>query len=275
MSITAEAINSIMAKKHSSDVYVPECNTGSASKGGIHRFDAWVLKSTWSPVTTVGYEFKVSRSDFLNDKKWPMYLPLCNEFSWVCPYGLIQPNEVSEGCGLMYLSKNGNRVYTKIKAPRRTIEPPWQLLVYVLMSRASIDGQQIPQLVQSSTQYWNQWLEHKKENRFLGSRVNQRLRDIVNTYHHDVLRMQDEVGRLESVDKALKNLGIDISDLSTYQAVEKVEKLVVGELATNVNAARMEKAARSLNNAAEVIHSFWREHSKNYDKAEDQQHVED
>ena len=42
-----------------------------------------------------GFEFKRTRSDFLRDLrsgKWTQYLDYCNTFTWVCPYGLIQPD---------------------------------------------------------------------------------------------------------------------------------------------------------------------------------------
>ena len=52
-----------------------------------------------------GFEFKVSRSDFLADKKWKKYLKHCNSFSFVCPYGMIKKEELPEGIGLLWIFK--------------------------------------------------------------------------------------------------------------------------------------------------------------------------
>jgi len=61
-----------------------------------------------------GFEFKVSRSDFLSDQKprhrygpmtpkWKAYLTYCNLFAWVCPEGLIKSEEVEPPAGLIWI----------------------------------------------------------------------------------------------------------------------------------------------------------------------------
>lgn len=49
------------------------------------------------------YEFKVNRYDFLNDKKWQNYLEYCNKLIFVCPKGIINPDELPKGIGLIYV----------------------------------------------------------------------------------------------------------------------------------------------------------------------------
>lgn len=69
--IRAELLIQLLRKRHEKDLLVSECKTGSTwISNGCRRLDAWVLKRTWSPVTMIGYEVKVSRSDFVNDMKW-------------------------------------------------------------------------------------------------------------------------------------------------------------------------------------------------------------
>ena len=47
----------------------------------------------------------MSRSDFTGDHKWQQYLKYCHTFSFVCPYGLIQKDEVAQGVGLLWIYK--------------------------------------------------------------------------------------------------------------------------------------------------------------------------
>ncbi|GAH65878.1 unnamed protein product [marine sediment metagenome] len=51
------------------------------------------------------FEIKSSRSDFTGDHKWQKYLKYCHTFSFVCPYGLIQKNDVPPGIGILWIYK--------------------------------------------------------------------------------------------------------------------------------------------------------------------------
>lgn len=128
----------LLMAKHSNEVAVPECRDGASQGRKHYRFDLWVMRRSWSPVTMIGYELKTTRSDFLADEKWQRGLELCHQFFFVCPHGLIHRDEVPAECGLIYVSKTWRRLRTMKRAPRREIELPSDLLVHVLMSRAYI-----------------------------------------------------------------------------------------------------------------------------------------
>jgi len=66
------------------------------------RFDAILVNCHKKYIR--GFEFKVSRGDFLQDKKWHKYLKYCNTFAFVCPPGIIKKGEVEKGIGLVYVS---------------------------------------------------------------------------------------------------------------------------------------------------------------------------
>lgn len=171
----------LLEEKHAADIFVPECTMGS---GGSRRLDAWVLKPTWSPVRTIGYEIKNERSDWLRDDKWPAYLDVCHELWFVCPdRSVIRPEEAPEGCGLIYGTKNGERLYTKIKAKRREIQLPAKLMVSVLMNRAKIldpyfssRGQR--QRNGNEPGHWEKWLATKRKNQEIGRSVGGRIAEI-------------------------------------------------------------------------------------------------
>lgn len=139
MSNASEIVDAL-AEKHRADVFVAECKTGSSwGPGTCRRLDAWAMRKSWSPWRTIGYEVKVSRSDFEQDQKWPEYLDVCHEFNFVCPAKLINAADLPRGIGLIWMSRSG-RLHTKVKPAARTpdAEKLAQLMSYVLMSRARI-----------------------------------------------------------------------------------------------------------------------------------------
>jgi len=99
-----------------------------------------------------GFEFKVSRADFLTEirtEKWKKYLSFCHTFSFVCPKGLINKNEVPKNAGLLWITTvNEHYGYTErkhdfpmgfwIKRPRFLGEIPedeFRKIVLVLLGR--------------------------------------------------------------------------------------------------------------------------------------------
>ena len=72
---------------------------------GVHssRFDM-VRVDTWNQKIK-GFEFKVSKQDFRNDKKWPKYLQYCHSLTFVCPFGLITKEELPKHIGILYIQK--------------------------------------------------------------------------------------------------------------------------------------------------------------------------
>ena len=53
-----------------------------------------------------GHEIKISRADFLQDKKagkWRKYLEYCDRFYWICRPGIIKREEVEDPAGLLWI----------------------------------------------------------------------------------------------------------------------------------------------------------------------------
>lgn len=80
------------------NVYVPEFTWHGL------RIDAALIdvRERW----IMGFEVKVSRSDFLRDEKWQLYSQFCSSLAIVCPAGLIQKEEVADPFGLLYIDKD-------------------------------------------------------------------------------------------------------------------------------------------------------------------------
>lgn len=132
-SVTEQSILDILARKHTRDIFVSHCKTGPWSGNAI--LDAWVMPKSWTrPI--VGYEVKISRSDFRRDQKWINYLPYCNLFFFVTPWGLIEPWEVPEEAGLIWTTKTGQGIRYQKTAPSRWWHGiPQSVFMYVLMWR--------------------------------------------------------------------------------------------------------------------------------------------
>jgi hypothetical protein len=204
--IGAHEIVDLLACRHSADIFVPECKNGPSQCRTHLRLDAWAMLKSWSKPHTFGYEIKVSRSDFLGDDKWHLYLPYCSHFYFVVPAGLIEPSEVPENAGLIYVSATGSKLFTKRKAPWRNVEIPEDFYRYILMCRTRIsreyDGP-------SKADVWRQWLEEKLEKRKLGYQVSRAIRDHVDKVQRENERLQEQMKEYDEVRSVLVRLGID------------------------------------------------------------------
>lgn len=209
--MTADQIVNLLAEKHAKDVFVSECKDGS-SYGGHIRMDAWAMDRSWAHPCMHGYEVKISRSDFLKDNKWPGYLPLCNRFSFVAPRGVIQPAELSAGVGLMELASTGTSLRTIRKSAYREIEPPAELLKYILMCRAKICAPRFDRIDdEDPAEFWRQWLERKENLMDVGYRVSKRLQKII---AEQIRKVKCENDRLQAENKSYAEIAALLKELN-------------------------------------------------------------
>lgn len=218
----SDQIMNLLATKHAEDVFVSECNDGPACYGGHLRMDAWVMSKSWANPCVTVYEAKTSRGDFLKDEKWQRYLAYCNKFYFACPAGVILPEECPPEAGLMLVSANAGRVYTKKKAPYRQVTIPEQVYRYILMCRARItrDSQRS---VQSKTDFWRQWLIERDERKDLGHAVSRKiqtvLRDRVFAAEAQHVRLQKLIDGYADIRSYLQQLKLDPD--SNWQATRR------------------------------------------------------
>lgn len=196
--ISARVVLGLLHDKHDKDVFVAECKNGP-SDNGYRRMDAWVMKRSYAHPLIVGYEIKVNRSDFIGDEKWHKYLPYCNEFYFVCPAGLIAPEELPAEVGLMLVSKNGNRLFIKRKAAYRKTEAVdmVRLMTYIIMSRSKIIGTDLNEyeaVYGGKRQQWERWLADQKIDLELGYKVSSAL----------TRRTIEEIGRARQENQRLQ-----------------------------------------------------------------------
>ena len=109
------------------DAFYSEVKTGRSLPGYL-RFDAVAIKQSWKRPLIIGYEIKVSRNDFLRDKKWRNYQKYCHEFWFACPVvgndgnHVIKLDELPGDVGLIYYSPEHDTLFTKRRAMYRKID---------------------------------------------------------------------------------------------------------------------------------------------------------
>lgn len=229
MKYNAGDLVKLLEQKHRDDIFVPECKDGQTWNRHHLRLDGWAMKRSYSNATMTGYEVKVSRSDFLNDEKWKLYLPYCNKFYFVSAPGIIDPKELPPEAGLLVCSANAKKLFEKKRSIHRDVELPTDLLLYILVSRTKIVDSYSQNGIPNA-EYWKKWLTEKNESRDLGRSVSQKLRRIIDEKVGDIKRENDalrsENKNLQLIKIAAERLRIDIANASYWNVDDKIKRAI-------------------------------------------------
>jgi len=214
---TSNEIKIALAKKHgNSEFFITECKNGP-TRTGMLQFDGIAIYKSWAHPNIVGYEIKVSRSDFQRDNKFFGYMPYCHELYFVVPTGLIDRMELPNEIGLMYYNPEKKSLTTKKKAIHRNIEINADMLLYIIMNR--LESDRLP-FHTSKAEYWQDWLENKITNRDLGYQVNCKLLKHIQELEKENSRYQrfkEEQSELSQIREILKK-----HNLSTWRNAPQV-----------------------------------------------------
>jgi len=118
-----------------------ELNAGTGGYAG-QRIDLYVFNMYPSKnYLRIAYEIKVSRADFARElekpKKREFAERVANECYFAMPVGLVKPDEIPEGWGLIEAVKNGTRIKKRAKQ-RKVADPPLHFAASI--ARRSSDG---------------------------------------------------------------------------------------------------------------------------------------
>lgn len=209
-SMSAAHILNSLAKIHEQDVFVPECKDGS-SWGGHFRLDAWTMNKSWSNLRFTGYEIKVNRRDYKQDDKWQAYLPLCNQFFFVCPNRMLEPSEIPEGVGLKYCHPSGHITVAK-KAGFRECNPPQELFAYLLMCRTRIVSTTYGGSSNGDPEHklekYRRWIKEKEESRDIGQVIKYSVARQIDTVRQENKSLRSRLEFIERAEKVLREMGI-------------------------------------------------------------------
>lgn len=220
--MTAKHILGLLAVRHKDDVFVPECKDGPTQATNHVRMDAWAMARSWAHPNAIGYEIKVSRSDFLGDNKWPAYLPLCNQFYFVAPRGVISAKELSADVGLLEVASTGTMLRTIKKAPQRDVQIPDELYRYILMCRAVVKSEFEQE---DAVAYWKRYVQESEESKGIGLAASKKIAQAYRAMEQQVTEAQNIVAKYDKHREALAAIGINPDDRWDSAFRQKLQEL--------------------------------------------------
>ncbi|MGE6260891.1 MmcB family DNA repair protein [Heyndrickxia sporothermodurans] len=204
MKVTAQDIKYALSQKHREDFFLTEVRNGSTwMSRELSIMDGLAIKKSWAKPCLTGYEIKVSRSDFMNDEKWPVYKELCHRFYFACPTGLIQADELPDDVGLVWFNPDKKTLYTRKKAKFRNIEMSTDLFYYIIISR--LENEKHP-FFSSQRELLEQYIIDKVSKQELGRRVGSKLMNDLVELEKENRNLQRKLERLEQNESDFKRI---------------------------------------------------------------------
>ena len=177
-------------------------------------FDGLMVEKSYTRPQITGYEIKVSRSDFLNDNKWHLYLKYCNIFYFVCPTGMIKKEELSDDVGLLYYNPETCEINprAKKKASWREIEDPLRMYQYIVYSQ--LDPDRMP-FYSDKKEFAKAYLENKESSYRLGQALGTKLAKEISRLRYANERA-DDYERTRLLEDKLLNFMYDHGEYISY-----------------------------------------------------------
>lgn len=206
--VTSKDIKIALKNKHLNNrsYFITECKTCSSyfpDPQGLLIFDGLAITKSYTQPCIIGYEIKVSRSDFLQDNKWHLYLQYCNEFFFVCPKGLIRKDELPDGVGLIYYNPESMSLKTVKKALYRQIEEPVGVYKYIIYSRLEED--RFP-FYEERVEYAEDYLADRAYKKNIGERLGSKLAKELQIALERLDKLSNREAELKCWDKVKKML---------------------------------------------------------------------
>ena len=227
--LRADEIIRVLQRRHSRDLWFTEVKDGSTWLRNHVRLDALAIRPSWTHPRFTGYEVKVSRSDFLRDEKWDAYLPLTHQFSFACPWDLIQPEELATDIGLYWVSPEGRVKQVRKPVLRPMTELPTALLYYVILSR--LDSEHHP-FFSGAREAIEAFLADKTARQELGRSFRSQLVRQVTELQQTLRQTQQErdmaVKRWEERAQTCRDLGLPSDPWSFRSAIQRLQAGTTG-----------------------------------------------
>jgi len=206
MNLSAQDIKKYLAEKYSPSkgfAYFPEFRTLTGYANA--RFIDAVAVGLWSKNNGIwAFEIKINRGDFIQDvsqfqHKHADALEISHRFYYVCPWGLIDKNEVPDVAGLIWVNKAMSFVIKKQAQLRVKQEIPMpHFLAFAQKFGSTIEHSKIPVKYldkEISQDDFLEIVEEKKKGDF-DFEVRQKAREVVQERNYDnapLLKIMKEV----------------------------------------------------------------------------------
>ena len=238
MKVSSWEIKNALSRRHKDDFFMTEVKNGPTHTADeLLIMDAVALRKSWANPSVIGYEIKVSRSDFTRDDKWQGYLQYCNEFLFACPDGLIKKEELPDNVGLIYF-KNGTMRTVK-RAIWREVNQPADFFKYILFSK--MDNERIP-FFGDTREYAEAYLQCKRQNKEIGHDVARRIGVCLS-------ELKSEMRNLEYESRSLKELREIMRAHNVANQWQLEEVLSSGG---TMNTSKLKKQLESIQKSVEI-----------------------
>ena len=257
--VTSTDIKMALAGYHPKDYFITECKTCSTyfpDPQGLLIFDGLAVRKSYTGPCITGYEIKVSRSDFLQDAKWHLYLQYCNEFYFVVPNGLISKDELPENVGLIYYYPESGNLKKRKKAMYRDIEEPVGLYKYIIFSRLEQDR---TPFYESRAEYAKAYIEDKKCKETLGRIFGGKIAEDLSDMQRRVDSLSDaehEHELLGKIRNICKKHNVGKYAWRDDSLLEELDKALQSHYPKD-----LERVHRDLQNALDTLSAIEKEHS--------------
>lgn len=233
----ADEIKHALSRQYRADhwIFLTEVKTGpthSASEGELKKIDAVAIKKSWTQPCINAFEVKVSRGDFMNDTKWPGYLPYCHRFYWACPSGLIKPSEVSTEAGLVWIADNGS-YHTKKKALFRHIEIPHAMFYHLIISHTK-NGRH--PFFSDAREYAQAYCQDRAARQGIGANFKSALIKERDELRGQVSDLQSEIKSFEWERKSIEEIRAILAEhnISTWQLAKRLKEKLGNAMPTDL-----------------------------------------
>lgn len=220
--ITASQIKDLLAERHSKDIFVTECHNGT-TYAELFIFDAFAMEKSYANPRMIVYEIKVSRSDFMHDRKVEKYLDYCNEIYFVTPPNLILKTELPDGFGLIETSTHAKKLITRVKARYRKVEFPVSVFQYILFSRTKIVSSYNPK---SQSDYFREWVDSKDKRLELNLRIKQKIRQVILDTERENEQLKAAIKNYDDLIDGLRAADIDINRVNRWNITQALNKRI-------------------------------------------------
>lgn len=134
---SAQLLTLVQAQRHDGEewCFIRELSNGTGSNKN-RSIDAWAM-NLWpsKQFRSVAYEVKVSRSDFARELEDPSKRGAAEEIAGECwfltPSGLVRPDEVPEGWGLVVAREDGSLATQRMPTQRKVVAPTLEFFAAV------------------------------------------------------------------------------------------------------------------------------------------------
>ena len=236
MNLSEGMITKALKEKHENleDIFAAQVKIGPM---GSKIMDAVAIKKTWSPRTVIGYEIKVSRQDFLNDEKYPVYMENCNIFYFVTPKDIIKKGELPEGAGHMIYNPETEKLRTVRKAPYRDepINPDVLLHIMFWKFNKYLGYRTKAEILED--------YKAKKELKSIGEEFARKISDL----EFDLRRSEKQLERLREYNQSYKKQIMKLQNPASEQ-IEGLSESDIWMLKSNIrNLSRIAEKIREVN----------------------------